>query len=71
MRASVRVCMHEVGGQGRGEGRGGGQSNMPEGAGRCAAWAAEEVAAGLEKRRLACVLVVAVGVAASGACNMA
>ena len=44
---------------------------MPEAAGRCAAWAAVEVAAGLEKRRLACVVVVAVGVAASGACNMA
>lgn len=54
------------------KGSGGGskeQLSMPEGAGRCAAWAAE-VAAGLENRRLACVAVVEVGVAASGACSM-
>lgn len=65
----VRVQSAEgEGGGGGGAGRG--QLSMPEGAGRCAAWAAEEVAAGLEKRRLACVVVVAVGVTASGACNM-
>ena len=54
------------------EGRGGeGGGVTPEDAGCCAAWAAVEVAAGLVKRRLACVAVGAVGVAASGACNIA
>ena len=51
----------------RGEGE---KLSVPEDAGRCAAWADVEVAAGLAKRRLACVAVVAVGVPASGACNI-
>lgn len=54
----------------RSGGGGAGQLSMPEGAGRWAAWADVEVAAGLAKRRLACVAVVAVGVPASGACNI-
>lgn len=43
-------------------------SYKPGGAGRCAGCGAG-VAAGLENKRLACVAVAAVGVAASAACS--